>query len=74
VLPAIQGRNIGKTLLQVVEEECREAGGKKLQLNVNRYNKAKQFYERQGFKVIKEENVDLGNGVLQEDFVLEKDI
>ena len=26
VLPAIQGRNIGKTLLEVVEEECREAG------------------------------------------------
>ena len=74
VLPAIQGKNIGKTLLQVVEEECREAGGKKLQLNVNRFNKAKNFYERQGFKIIKEEDVDLGNGIKQEDYVLEKDL
>jgi diamine N-acetyltransferase len=72
VLPAIQGRNIGKTLLQVVEEQCREAGGKKLQLNVNRFNKAKNFYERHGFRIIKEEDVDLGNGVKQEDYVLEK--
>src|SRR5215213_53035 len=62
VLPAIQGRNIGKTLLEVVEEECREAGGKKLLVNVNRYNKAKTFYERYGYKVIGEEDVDLGNG------------
>jgi len=74
VLPAIQGKNIGKTLLWVVEEQCREAGGKKLQLNVNRFNKAKNFYERQGFRIIKEEDVDLGNGVKQEDYVLEKDL
>jgi diamine N-acetyltransferase len=72
VLPAIQGRNIGRTLLEVVEEECREAGGKKLVVNVNRFNKAKMFYERLGFQVIKEEDIDLGNGVVQEDFVLEK--
>lgn len=74
VLPAIQGRNIGRSLLEVVEEECREAGGKKLVLNVNRYNKAKNFYERLGYKIIREEDVDLGNGVLQEDFVLEKEL
>ena len=74
VLPSIQGRNIGRTLLEVVEEECREAGANKMMINVNRYNKAKNFYERLGYKVIGEENIDLGNGVLQEDFVLEKDI
>lgn len=74
VLPAIQGRNIGRTLMDVVEEECREAGGKKLVVNVNRYNKARTFYERLGFRIIKEEDVDLGNGVVQEDFVLEKDL
>lgn len=74
VLPAIQGRNIGRTLLEVVEEECREAGAKKIALNVNRYNKARQFYERLGYKVVKEEDINLGNGVVQEDFVLEKDL
>ena len=72
VLPAIQGKNIGKTLMEVVEEECRESGGKKLLLNVNRFNKAIQFYEKLGFKIIKEEDVDIGNGIVQEDYVMEK--
>lgn len=74
VLPAIQGRNIGRTLLEVVEEEAREAGGKKMVINVNRYNKAKTFYERLEYKVTREEDIDLGNGVKQEDLVLEKDL
>ena len=74
VLPAIQGRNIGKTLLEVVEEECREAGATKMLVNVNRFNKAIQFYERHGYKFIKEEDIELGNGVKQEDFVFEKNL
>lgn len=74
VLPATQGRNIGRTLLEVVEEECREAGAKKMVINVNRYNKAKTFYERLGYKVIGEEDIDLGNGVKQEDLVLAKEL
>ncbi|HEY0680258.1 MAG TPA: GNAT family N-acetyltransferase [Chitinophagaceae bacterium] len=74
VLPATQGRNIGKSLLDVVEEECREAGAKKLILNVNRFNKAIKFYERLGYSILKEENVDIGNGVVQEDYVMGKDL
>ena len=74
VLPSTQGKNVGKNLLEVVEEECMEAGGKKLRLNVNRFNKAITFYERLGFKIIKEENVDLGNGVTQDDYVMEKNL
>lgn len=74
VLPAIQGRHIGRTLLEVVEEECREAGAGKIIVNVNRYNKARLFYERLGYKIIREEDVDIGNGVRQEDFVMEKEV
>jgi ribosomal protein S18 acetylase RimI-like enzyme len=72
VLPSTQGKNVGRSLLEVVEEECRAAGGTKLLLNVNRYNKAKTFYEKHGFKIIKEEDIDIGNGIIQEDYVLEK--
>jgi len=72
VLPSTQGKNVGKSLMDVVEEECKASGGKTLLLNVNRFNKAKTFYEKLGFNIIKEENVDIGNGFLQEDYVLEK--
>ena len=43
-------------------------------LNVNRFNKALSFYERMGFKVIDEVNIEIGNGYLMEDYVMEKTI
>lgn len=74
VLPVTQGRNVGRSLLEVVEDECRTAGGKKLLVNVNRYNKAKMFYERMGFIVTGEEDIDIGDGFLHEDYALEKSL
>jgi ribosomal protein S18 acetylase RimI-like enzyme len=73
VLPGLQNMNVGRSLLECVLEECTIEGAKKLQLNVNRNNKAISFYEKLGFKIVGEENVDIGNGYLQEDFVMEKD-
>ena len=72
ILPATQGKNVGRTLLEAVEDDCRELGGKKLILNVNRFNKAKNFYEKLGYAVSGEEKVDIGNGFIQDDYVLEK--
>ena len=74
VLPTTQGKNVGRSLLDVVEEECREAGAEELILNVNRFNKAIRFYEKLGYKITREEDVDLGNGVVQEDYVMAKRI
>ncbi len=74
VLPGLQNMNVGKSLLECVLEECIESGGGKLLLNVNRNNKAKSFYEKLGFKIVGEENVDIGNGYLQEDFIMEKEL
>ena len=68
----IQGKGLGKALLEYVEETVKEAGGKKMHLNVNRFNKARSFYEKMGYMVIKEEDVDIGNGYLMNDFVMEK--
>ncbi len=68
----IQGKGLGKTLLEFVEETVKEAGAKHLHLNVNRFNKARSFYEKMGFIVIKEEDVDIGNGYFMNDFAMEK--
>lgn len=72
VLPGLQNMNVGRSLLECVLEECNAEGGQKLQLNVNRNNKAISFYEKLGFKIISEEDVDIGNGHIQEDYVMEK--
>jgi ribosomal protein S18 acetylase RimI-like enzyme len=74
VLPSLQKSGLGKELLQTVETVAKSMGGRKLQLNVNRKNIAKRFYERNGFAVIKEENIDIGSGYFMNDFVMQKDL
>ncbi|MBA4853643.1 GNAT family N-acetyltransferase [Emticicia sp. BO119] len=59
--PDLQGGGLGKKLLIEIERQIRNLGGEWLDLNVNRYNKAKLFYERMGFEVIAEEDIPIGN-------------
>lgn len=72
VLPGLQNMNVGRSLLECVLEECSIEGAEKLQLNVNRNNKAISFYEKLGFTIVTEEDVDIGNGYVQEDYLMEK--
>jgi hypothetical protein len=39
-------------------------------LNVNKYNKAKFFYEKLGFTITKEEVIDIGNDYVMDDYVM----
>ena len=71
VLPGQQGKGLGRALLQYIFEAIRPYGATTLQLNVNRYNKARQFYERMGFAVVAEEDVPIGNGYFMNDYVME---
>lgn len=72
LLPETQGKGLGKKMTQYVENKALEADNIKLSLNVNRFNKAKDFYERQGFNVVFEEDVELDFGYLMEDYRMEK--
>jgi len=67
-----QGKGVGKLLLQEVADQVKARGANILELDVNIYNKAKLFYEKQGFSVYKEKNTDIGRGYLMEDFVMRK--
>lgn len=71
ILPNQQGKNIGKQMLDHVVSAVKNSGGSALQLNVNRYNKALHFYEKQGFKIIRKEDIDIGSGYFMNDYVLE---
>lgn len=74
VLPAQQGNNLGKSLLDRAILYCTEQGGNKLILNVNRFNKARTFYEKQGFKIVEEIDIAIGNGYYMNDFVMERNL
>jgi len=71
-LPEQQGKGIGKLLIDHIIEKVKQQGAKALLLNVNRHNKAKQFYEHLGFTVIGEEDIDIGEGYFMNDYVMEK--
>ena len=72
VLPEMQGKNIGLELLNSVEKIAKEADQKSISLNVNRNNVAKSFYEKLGFLVVKTVDIEIGNGYLMEDYVMQK--
>lgn len=74
VLPETQGKGFGKQMIQYIENKALEVQNVKLSLNVNRFNKAKDFYESQGFKVAFEEDVELDFGYLMEDYRMEKEL
>lgn len=72
VLPHIQKSGAGKKLLQTVQSEVKKLGGKKLHLNVNRANTALTFYQLHGFKIISEDDIDIGEGYFMNDYIMEK--
>jgi len=72
VLPSQQGKGTGNFMLDYIIQQVKSQGGASLQLQVNRNNTAKVFYEKKGFTVIQEADFDIGNGYYMNDFVMEK--
>ncbi|HVW13620.1 MAG TPA: GNAT family N-acetyltransferase [Mucilaginibacter sp.] len=72
-LPETQGKGYGKILINEVARKTLEAGKHTLDLNVNRYNKAKTFYEKMGFTVAYEEDIPIGPYWMN-DYVMRKEL
>ena len=72
LLPEAQGKGAGKALILEVADRARKARQKSLLLNVNKYNqKAIDFYLKMGFQEIYKEVIDIGNGYVMDDVVME---
>jgi|JI7StandDraft_1071085.scaffolds.fasta_scaffold97101_2 GNAT superfamily N-acetyltransferase len=72
ILSSQQGKGTGKTLIDYIEQQALAFGDKALFLNVNKYNSAIHFYQKTGFVIAKEEVIDIGNGFVMDDYVMEK--
>lgn len=70
----IQWKGLGKMLVNYILQQLKIIGASALDLNVNRHNKARLFYEKLGFLVIRNEDIDIGNGYQMNDYVMRLDI
>ena len=72
LLPEAQGKGVGKAPILEVANRAKNAGQKSLLLNVNKYNQnAINFYLKMGFQEIYKEVIDIGNGYVMDDVVME---
>lgn len=60
VLPQTQKKGYGKALVDVIKGRMLLQDIHRLDLNVNRYNSARFFYEKIGFRIVREEDVAIG--------------
>ncbi|MCJ8167227.1 GNAT family N-acetyltransferase [Pontibacter sp. E15-1] len=73
LLPEAQGKGYGKAFLAAVEDEVSALGARFLDLNVNRHNKAREFYGRCGYQVHLQEDIPIGPYWMN-DFVMRKEL
>ena len=73
VLPEKQGCGVGRTLIQSAFSKARQFNGNpcRVQLNVQRDNKAKLFYERMGMKAVDTLDETFGDGFERKDYIME---
>lgn len=74
VLPETQGTGLGRQFFELVKEKAIENNQKAIFLNVNKYNNAIHFYTKLGFTKVKDEVIDIGNGYVMDDYVMEVNI
>ena len=72
-LPLTQSKGYGKLLVERVCADVLTTGKNMLELNVNRYNPSKSFYEKMGFVVVYEADVAIGPYWMN-DYVMRKQL
>ena len=70
VLPTKQKTSVGKALLLQAIEHAKNSGGKQLILQVNKVNKATNFYLKHGFTILEEKVLELEHGFVMDDYIM----
>jgi diamine N-acetyltransferase len=73
ILPDAQGMQVGKQLLQHCENYLKAHKIQALVLNVNRYNKAVDFYKKMDYQIMETVDIPLQQFWLN-DYIMKKDL
>lgn len=71
ILSTQQRKGTGRLLIDYITNEAHQNNQEALLLNVNKNNVAQHFYKKLGFVISYEEVIDIGNGYVMDDFVME---
>lgn len=71
LIPEAKGKGLGKTAISFLKDVVKDYGNRRIILNVNKNNSARKVYESQGFKVYDEVVLDIGNGYVMDDYLME---
>jgi len=74
VLPAAQGRGCGSALFNHAAGFCRSLGARRMELNVNRHNRARDFYLRMGMHEAGRGDFPIGHGFFMNDYIMSLDL
>lgn len=71
LLPESKGKGLGKAGISFLKDKVAEVDDNRIILNVNKSNKAKIVYEKQGFTVYDNIVLDIGNDYVMDDYLME---
>ncbi|WP_300254840.1 GNAT family N-acetyltransferase [uncultured Alistipes sp.] len=76
VLPGCQGSGVGRALFLRAVDHVRAncPGACRMELNVNRSNRALHFYERMGMQRLREGDFPIGEGFYMNDYIMGLDL
>jgi diamine N-acetyltransferase len=69
-----QGLGLGKKLIFFLEYEAKKLGACQMELYVKRDNPARFFYEKMGYKIIKNIDKNIGGGYWMCDYLMQKEL
>ncbi len=69
--PGFKSRGAGTQIIERIKEIAQERGINQIELNVNKHNSAVSFYEKMGFIRVQEMVLDIGNGYVMDDYVMQ---
>jgi N-acetylglutamate synthase-like GNAT family acetyltransferase len=69
--PDQKSKGTGSQIIEFIKQIALRAGVTHIELNVNKYNSAVHFYEKMGFIRAKEMVLDIGNGYVMDDYVMQ---
>lgn len=68
-----RGRGYASEAMAFLEQLCMKRSLSHIWLTVNRFNESSiAVYEKKGFRVVREQVADIGNGFVMDDYVMEK--